>query len=162
MMATVLAGVAVLVAPFALHLNVGSHWTKGTETMFWSGVGIVVVGLLALMVWQRDLNGAVAEASPQPAVEEGLEQGVEAPASGSQQKAPSAEEQWEADLAKLAEAVLQDLKAETEPPKRPEPVAVKPQDPEGDDLQAVASALLRDLSERMQVGVDSGRGGRSS
>ncbi len=156
MMATVLAGVAVLVAPFALHLDAGGHWTRATETMFWSGVGIVVVGVLALMVWQRDLNAAVAAAEPVVAP---VEPPSEEPA---QATAVSSEEPWDVELAHLAEAVLQDLKAETAP-ARPPGAAAKPKAPESDDLQTVAVALLRDLSERMeQVGVDGGRGRRSS
>jgi len=154
MMATVLAGVAVLVVPLALHLNGG---TTAAETMVWSGIGVVVVGLLALMAWQRELTQAVAEALPKPvAVEEPAQPAVP-------QEVPSAEERWEAELNQLAAAVLLDLKAATATPKPVEVASAKPKPIPRDDLEAVASALLRDLSGRMDyIGVDSGRRGQSS
>ncbi len=151
LMATVLAGVAVMVGPFALHLNSGGHWVTATESMFWSGVGIIVVALVAMMMWQRELAQAIMEAEenlhPTP---------VEAPAVSAEAESVSSEAQWETELAKLAEAVLQDLKAET--------ASSKPKEAVPADLQAVASALLQDLSQRMDhVGVDGGgQGGRYS
>ncbi|MCL5066575.1 MAG: hypothetical protein M1600_16135 [Firmicutes bacterium] len=149
LMVTVLAGVVVMVGPFALHLNLAGHWTRATETMFWSGVGIIVVGVLGLLMWQRELSNEIANAmEPMHSKEE--EALAEVPEAVAE---PSGEEKWETELAKLAEAVLMDLKSEVETPK---PKEVAP-----DDLQAVASALLQDLSQRMdQVGVDAGRGGR--
>lgn len=157
MMATVLAGVAVLVAPLALNLSAGGPWTTATESMFWSGVGVVVVGLLAVGAWQRELTQAVADALPKPAPAE------EPAQAAAPEEAVSAEERWEAELSRLAEAVLLDLKAEATNTKRPEVVPAKPKPIERDDLQAVASALVRDLSgQRDYIGVDGRRGGQSS
>ncbi len=155
LMVTVLAGGAVMVGPFALHLNPGGHWTSGTETMFWSGVGLVVVGLLGLMLWQRELTGEmrVAQAQLQPE-EVSMGPGQE-PGSIDDAGEEPAKPDWETELSQLADAVLRDLKAESESP------AAEPAEPPPEDLQAVASALLRDLSQRMdRVGTGSGQGGR--
>ena len=154
MLAAVLAGVAILMSPFALHLNHGGAWTKATDTMFWSGLGLIVVALAAAFSWQRDLTGqlAVAKGELQPASQEVL--ASEAGQGASPTEADGEEPDWEAQLAKLAETVLQDLKTETT--SSPEPAEDASQ-----DLQAVASALLQDLSHRMEnAGVDGGRGGR--
>ena len=155
---TVLAGVVVTVAPFALHLNHGSHWTLATKALFWQGLGVIVVGMLALTAWQRELGGQLGGLVPRQADasserREGKEDAL------SQTINESAADAWEKELAKLAEAVLQDLKSQTDTS------LMESQSPvPDDDLKEAASALLHDLSQRMDhIGVDGRRqGGRHS
>ena len=45
-----LAGIAVLLWPFALGMTHGT-WSKAGYTDFWSGVGVVVIALLGLGSW---------------------------------------------------------------------------------------------------------------
>lgn len=51
----VVAGMALLIWPFALHTNVGG-WTHATMSDFWSGIGLVVLGLISLMAWYGGLR----------------------------------------------------------------------------------------------------------
>lgn len=151
LMVTVLAGIATMVGPFALHLSHGGHWTLATEVMFWSGVGVIVVALGAMGLWQRDLMATVGEmqhrlAPPAP-VEEKSPEATQAPSD------EPAVAEWDTELERLAHAVLEDLKTEASIPKTQSPVS--------EDLQAVASALLRDLNQRMEpVNTEASRGGR--
>lgn len=155
LVATVLAGVVVVIAPFALHLNPGGHWTQATDTMFWSGVGVIVIGIAALMMWHRDLAKKLSSLNARLRLVAPPELTDTASDPSPAEPEVSKEAAWEANLAKLAEAVLQDLKTEaTTPPPKPREAA-------SDDLQALTSALLQDLSQRMEYAdADSGQGRR--
>lgn len=155
---TILAGVVVMVAPFALHLNHGSHWALATKALFWQGLGVIAVGMLALIAWQRDLGAQLRRLVPPPA-DGAVERAEGKESAPSPTINESSADDWERELAKLAEAVLQDLKSQTDTS------LMESQSPvPDDDLKEAASALLHDLSHRMErVGVNGGRqGGRYS
>lgn len=133
---TTFLGTALLVAPFALHLAHGS-WGSATETLFWSGIGVIVLGLGSALLWQRDLSSEI-RAVLQPAGEE--VQPTEEPEGND-----VPEEDFESQLTRLAAAVLQDLKAES---GGGQGASAERTPATTDDLQAVASAILRDLSEQ--------------
>lgn len=155
---TTFLGVALTVAPFALHLNHGS-WTSPTETMFWSGIGVIVVGLGSVLMWQRALFGEIkaAAADLAPARRE------EAASPEEQEAAAPPEEDFETQLTRLAAAVLADLKTEAGGAQAPR--GGERDVPATEDLQAVASAILRDLSDQNAepaAHANRGRGGMYS
>ncbi len=159
LVAVVLAGVAVLIAPFALRLNPGGAWSAATSTMFWSGLGIIVVGLAALAAWQRELAQTVAAAFPDAAEDQAS---TSVNAAGAEE-APSPEAQWEAELARLTEAVIADLRAavpgpQTVPALAQAPGAAPAAGPAADDLLAVVSQVQRDLAKRRTNRVSAGGG----
>ncbi|NMP23297.1 hypothetical protein [Sulfobacillus harzensis] len=97
-----LMGFALLVLPFALHTNAGG-WTHTTDTLFWSGIGVAVIGLLSLWGWLGGLRKEM--------VDRGL---VKAPAPTQQEETPAAPpaDNLDAMLRPLAETVLRDLTAQ--------------------------------------------------
>ncbi len=147
MMAAVLAGVALMVSPFAMHLNrAGGAWSHATEAMFWSGLFMVVLGMASGGLWQRDLANQVrtAEARIHPVPER------PEPTADDTTAETAVEDNWDRELAKLAEAVLEDLRAET---------VRTGGNYRAEELEKVASALLRDLPEQKSSRTESGRGG---
>ncbi len=97
-----LMGFALMVLPFALHTNAGG-WTHTTDTLFWSGVGVVVLGLLAIWGWFSGLS------------EEMRAQGlIKTPQPAKREETPAAppEDNLDAMLRPLAETVLRDLTAQ--------------------------------------------------
>ena len=111
----VLAGVALLVAPFALSYQPAhASWNVATETSFWSGIGLVVFALLALFGWFTGLRQAVEDAFAAPEAEEVRQEPL--PLKTSKPSVPAREAaQSEANLdtdevlRKLAVTVLRDL-----------------------------------------------------
>ncbi len=148
MTAAVLAGVALMVSPFALHLSrAGANWGHATLTMFWSGLLVVVLALTSWWLWQRDLAGQVRAAHERmaPPVVEPEENSLTAEAE------TEVADNWERELAKLAEAVLEDLRSEQ---------AQSGDHYRAEELEKVASTLLRDLPETKSSRLGSERGGR--
>ena len=147
MMAAVLAGVALMVSPFAMHLNhAGGAWSHATETMFWSGLFMGVLAMASGWLWQRGLAAQVRTAEarihPVPARSE--------PEADTITAETAVEDNWDRELAKLAEAVLEDLRAET---------VRTGEHYRAEELEKVASALLRDLPEQKANPAESRRGG---
>jgi hypothetical protein len=112
----VLAGVALLVAPFALSYQPAhASWNVATETSFWSGIGLIVFALLALFGWFTGLRQAVEEAFAAPEAEEVRQEPLPLkagkPAVAPTREAQAAEANLDTDevLRKLAVTVLRDL-----------------------------------------------------
>lgn len=95
-----LLGAALMIWPFAAHTNAGG-WTHATTTDFWTGVGVVVIGVLMLLGWYGGLKqemmarGLITVPEPEP------EAAPTAPA--------PAGEDLDRLLRPLAESVLRDL-----------------------------------------------------
>jgi len=110
----VLFGVALLIWPFALHTNVGG-WTDATTSDFWSGLGVIVVGLLMLLGW---LGGLQQELIRAGVIEVRRREPVAAPAAPPQGGMPqygapsAANSDLDQLLRPLAETVLRDLSAQ--------------------------------------------------
>ena len=105
----VLFGVALLIWPFALHTNVRG-WTPGTTSDFWTGLGVIVVGLLMAVGWYSHLRrelisrGIIHQHKPKP----------QEPAYVRQPAAPATNDDLDEKLRILAESVLNDLNAQLE------------------------------------------------
>lgn len=93
-----LLGVALLILPFALHTNVHG-WTDTTSTLFWSGVGVAVVGLLGVWGWFSGLR------------DEMVARGLVEKRAPSDDERPAAQpaDDLDAMLRPLAETILRDL-----------------------------------------------------
>ncbi|MCY0877665.1 MAG: hypothetical protein OWU84_01790 [Firmicutes bacterium] len=111
----VLAGVALLIWPFALHTNVGG-WTSATTSDFWSGLGVIVVGLLMVMGWLTGLQQELVRAG---VIEVRRREPATVPPQASAPQAgmpgygtPSANADLDQLLRPLAETVLRDLSAQ--------------------------------------------------
>lgn len=104
---TVLAGVALLLLPFALHANAGG-WNPASTTDLWSGIGLIVIGLITFFAWYKGLRETL--------IEQGLIKIQRPDAIGAESRAPSsaADSSVELDrlLRPLAESVLRDLTAQ--------------------------------------------------
>ncbi len=99
-------GAALMVWPFAVHANVGG-WTRGTTIDFWSGIGLAVVGLLALAAWYGALKRELIEAGiieVRPRQPE--------PATPSAPTTATPDDDLDRLLRPLAETVLRDLSAQ--------------------------------------------------
>ncbi len=51
----ILLGATLLILPFALHANVRG-WSSGSTSDFWTGLGVIVVGLLMMLGWYAQLR----------------------------------------------------------------------------------------------------------
>ncbi|MCL4495660.1 MAG: hypothetical protein M1294_12700 [Firmicutes bacterium] len=107
----VLFGVTLLIWPFALHTNVGG-WTRGTTSDFWTGLGVIVIGLLMVAAWYSALRnelidrGIIEVRKPEPQAPAPIRQ----PSPGPR----ASQEDLDEKLRVLAETVLRDLNAQLE------------------------------------------------
>lgn len=124
----------------------GSHWSLATKTDFWSGLGLVVVGLAAMALYRAELSRNLALAgviSRRPTLEE---------------NAPEAEEPSEAApepvtdevLLALATAVVRDIESqhgsEASGPETTTAVTSTTDTPVSeDDLMRLAMSLLTEI-----------------
>jgi hypothetical protein len=108
----VLGGVALMVLPFGLHFSPAGSWNTATETSFWDGLGLVVLGLAGI--------GVTASSITQELAARGLiarrerERSVPAPRSVAERPARAvagdgASQDMDQMLRVLAESVLRDL-----------------------------------------------------
>ena len=105
----VLFGVTLLIWPFALHTNIRG-WTPGTMSDFWTGLGVIVVGLFMAGGWYSHLHrelisrGIIRVHKPKP----------QEPAYARQPATPATNDDLDDKLRILAESVLNDLNAQLE------------------------------------------------
>lgn len=126
MAVAVLGGVALMVLPFGLHYSPSGSWNTATETSFWDGLGLVVLGLVGV--------GATVSALGQELAARGLaarrERERSAPAPRPVAERPArpvagdgASQDMDQMLRVLAESVLRDLAQQvqaSEPSRRRE------------------------------------------
>jgi hypothetical protein len=99
-----LMGVGLMMAPFGLHLRApGGGWNSATYSMFWSGIGVLVVALVGLYAWVSGIGEEVQALLPKPAAAPA----PEAPAVR-ERSAPTSDDPDQV-LQQLARAVLRDL-----------------------------------------------------
>ena len=105
-----LAGVMVMILPFAMHVNLGGAWHTATYTDFWSGIGLIVVTLIMAGTWLWALRAELIRRGvirlPKTAPKKSASQTDSSP---SPESHPRSDAEWDELLRPLAEAVLLDL-----------------------------------------------------
>lgn len=108
-----LLSVLLMLSPWTYVLNVSGHpWSNATETFFWSGLGMAVITLLALIFWITALRHRWAMPEPVAQVDGAPRQeprGNSQTASPTQPAPTSDEDLWEQELRQLAQEVLHDI-----------------------------------------------------
>jgi hypothetical protein len=145
-------GVFLGLSPWFEGLNHGGHWSLATKTDFWSGLGLVVIGLATIMLYQmgaiRGLQAAGVLSRP-ARLEENTEDSTPT------DSAPAAPV-TDAELLRLASAVVRDIHdantggADAAPAEG----ALQPRDdapPSEDELVRLATQLLAEIKQGAPV-----------
>lgn len=124
-----------MISPWTSHLNrANGFWSLATKTDFWSGLGVLVVGVASWILYQASLRREMVEAgilTREPQVEES-KAAFEPPA----QTGPISDE----NLLALVNAMVNDVEGhEGAAPK------VSPKGPSEDELVRLATALLAEM-----------------
>ncbi len=105
-----LFGVALLVWPFALHTNQGG-WSAGTTSDFWSGLGIIIIGILTGLGWYTALQQEMVRRG---IIEIRREQPPSPPEPKKPAPSPGKPDDMDIVVRQLAETVLRDLSTQLE------------------------------------------------
>ncbi len=139
---SVIVSALLMLSPWTFALNLKGHaWNNATQTFFWSGLGMLVLTLLATIFWIMALSRSWQEASvaplassdstPEPAARDVRPSPRPAAPAPTPTAPPAAdapagdEDLWEKELRQLAQEVLHDISGDhpSEPDQRPRNVS---------------------------------------
>ncbi|NMP23451.1 hypothetical protein [Sulfobacillus harzensis] len=145
-----LVGLFLTVSPWMSRLNhANGSWTLATKTDFWSGLGVLVVGLVSMALYQGGLRremAAVGLVSRRPRVEE-----TEAvPEAAAPAASPAITDEQ---LLALVNSMVEDLEQrQPQQPAQAPPSTPDVKTPSDDDLVRLASALLSEIRTEQAPG----------